>query len=224
LEYEIAIESIDFIVVTHDHSDHIRHLVSVSERYTMPVVATALLFKSLEQHPYSKGGIKKFKKIIEKEVPFVFKGVSITAFEVPHDATENLGYFIDFMGEKFTFVTDLGRFTQRVADSCKISNHIIIESNYDAHMLDSGNYPTYLIERIRGGRGHLSNFETSLAVRDFYHEEIKNIFLCHLSDNNNTPELAFEATKNALCELGVHVGEQLNLYCLPRKSHKCFLI
>lgn len=223
-EYDISIESIDFILVTHDHSDHIRHLVSVSERYTKPVVATERLFKSLENHPHSKGGIKKFKKTIEKEIPFVFKGLSITAFDVPHDATENLGYFIDFMGEKFTFVTDLGRFTQRVADFCKISNHIIIESNYDAQMLDSGNYPPYLIERIRGGKGHLSNFETSLAVRDVYHEGIKNIFLCHLSDNNNTPELAFEATKNALCELGVVVGKGLNLSCLPRKSHICHLI
>lgn len=224
LEYNISIESIDFIIVTHDHSDHIRHLVSLSERLTKPVIATKLLFKSLEQHPHSKGGVKRFKKIIEKEIPFEFKGVSITAFDVPHDATENLGYFIDFMGEKFTFVTDLGRFTQRVADFCKISNHIIIESNYDAQMLDTGNYPAYLIDRIRGGRGHLSNFETSLAVRDIYHEGIRSIFLCHLSDNNNTPELAFEATKNALCELGVHVGAGLHLSCLPRKSHICHVI
>ncbi len=223
-EFDISIDSVDFILVTHDHSDHIRHLISVSERFIKPVVATDLLFKALETHPHSRGGIRKFKKTIEKEIPFVYKEVSITAFEVPHDATETLGYFIDFMGEKFTFVTDLGRFTQRVADFCKISNHIIIESNYDTQMLDSGNYPQYLIERIRGGRGHLSNFETSLAVRNFYHEGIRNIFLCHLSDNNNTPELAFEATKKALCELGVNVGEELNLHCLPRKSHICYLI
>ncbi|MFA6769949.1 MAG: MBL fold metallo-hydrolase [Bacteroidales bacterium] len=224
LEYDIAIESIDFIIVTHDHSDHIKHLLSVSERFKKPVVATELLFKSLEKHPHSRGGVKRFKKIIEKEIPFVFKEVSITAFEVPHDATETLGFFIDFMGERFTFVTDIGHFTPRVADFCKISNHIIIESNYDMKMLDSGSYPQFLIERIRGGRGHLSNFETSLAVQNFYHEGIRNIFLCHLSDNNNTPELAFEATKGALSELGVCIGEDLNLCCLPRKSHKCFLI
>ena len=224
LEYGISIDSIDFILVTHDHSDHIKHLVSVSERFLKPVVATELLFRSLEKHPHSKGGVKRFKKTVEKEIPFVFKDVSITAFDVPHDATENLGYFIDFRGEKFTFVTDLGRFTQRVADFCKISNHIIIESNYDAHMLDSGNYPSYLIDRIRGGRGHLSNLETALAVRGVYHQKVRNIFLCHLSDNNNTPELAFEATKNALCELGVNVGQDVHLSCLPRKSHVCHII
>ncbi len=223
-EYNINIQSVDFILVTHDHSDHIRYLTSVARCFHKPVVATELLFKALSSHPHVIGDLAGFKKVIEKEIPFIFKDVSITAFEVPHDASENLGYFIDFMGEKFTFVTDLGRVTSRVLDFCRISNHIIIESNYDQSMLDNGNYPDYLINRIKGGRGHLSNFETSEALKLIVHRGIKNIFLCHLSDNNNTPELAYRTSYSSLSEIGVKVGEEINLYCLPRKDHCRFVL
>lgn len=223
-EYSVDINDIDFILVTHDHSDHIKHIVTLSDRLMKPVVATELLFNAIENHPHTRGGITKFKKSVDKNIPYYFKGVSITAFDVPHDATENLGYFIDFMGEKFTLVTDLGRVSESVVEYCRNSNHVIIESNYDADMLDRGKYPRYLIDRIKGGKGHLSNFETAFAIKRIYHKGLRNIFLCHLSDNNNTPELAYKASYDALGELGVSIGEHLNLHCLPRKSHKCHII
>ncbi len=227
LEYGIEIESIDFILVTHDHSDHIRHLGSVCQRYMKPVLATNSLFKYLDSNRNTKGRINSFRRVLDKEIPFVYKNLSITAFEVPHDANENLGYFIDFGGEKFTFLTDIGSITARLIEYCKISNHIIIESNYDVNMLLNGGYPDYLIDRIKGGRGHLSNIETAKAIQTIYSansERLRNIFLCHLSDNNNTPELAYECSYNSLCELGVSVGEDVNLYCLPRRDHICYCL
>lgn len=223
-EYNVDAGKVDFILVTHDHSDHIRHLAALSERLMKPVVATQKLFNSIEVHPHTLGGVKSFRKIIEKEKPYHFKGISVTAFEVPHDATENLGYYIDFLGERFTIVTDLGHVTQKVIDFCRISNHVVIESNYDCGMLEGGKYPRYLIDRIRGGLGHLSNDETAAAIRLMYHQSLRNIFLCHLSDNNNTPELAYNTSHNVLRQLGVSPGNNLNLYCLPRKSHRCHIL
>ncbi len=223
-EYSVNIESIDLVLITHDHYDHIKHLTSITERFGKPVFATQLLLNSLENHHHTRGRLKGFKRVLEKGTPFIYKEISITAFEVPHDASESLGYHIDFQGEIFTVITDLGRVTSSVTEFCKISHNIIIESNYDCMMLESGGYPKALIERIRGGRGHLSNEETSEAIAGFYHPGIKNIFLCHLSDKNNTPELAYEASLRSLNTLGVDVGTDMNLYCLPRKDHICYFV
>lgn len=221
-EYSIDIECIDYLLVTHDHADHIKHLSSISKKLMKPILATSKLFSSLDKHPFTKGESDKFRVYIDKEIPFCYKGVSITAFDVPHDASENLGYFIDFKGERFTLVTDIGKMTGRVIDFGRISNHLIIESNYDTKMLNSGSYPQYLIDRISGGNGHLSNEEASQAIKNLYHPGIRNIFLCHLSENNNTPILAYNSAMESLSLMGVRVGCDINLYCLPRRDHMGF--
>ncbi|HCV15032.1 MAG TPA: MBL fold metallo-hydrolase [Rikenellaceae bacterium] len=223
-EYSISIDSIDLILVTHDHSDHIRHLKAIVERYNKPFISTGPIIKSLSTHPATRGIKNGFIKEIEKEVAFSFKGVDIIAFEVFHDATETLGYHIDFKGERFTFVTDIGRMTQKVIDFCKLSHNLIIESNYDCEMLEKGGYPLMLINRIKGGRGHLSNKETARALKQIYSPAIKNIYLCHLSENNNTPDLAYDESFKSLCEIGVSVGNDLSLECLPRRDHICYLV
>ncbi|PKP00541.1 MAG: MBL fold metallo-hydrolase [Bacteroidetes bacterium HGW-Bacteroidetes-8] len=223
-EHFVNIESLDLVLLTHDHYDHIKHLTTLTLRYNKPVYGTEMLLHSLENHYHTKDKLSGYKKMLEKEIPFVYKGVSITAFDVPHDASDSLGYHIDFLGERFTLITDLGRVTKRVVEYCKISHNIIIESNYDRTMLEGGGYSKSLIDRIRGGRGHLSNDETSEAIKEFYHPGIKNIFLCHLSDNNNTPELAYETSLRSLSEIGVIVGTDVELFCLPRKEHKCYLV
>ena len=114
--------------------------------------------------------------------------------------------------------------TQKVIDFCKLSHNLIIESNYDCEMLENGGYPLMLINRIKGGRGHLSNKETARALKQIYSPAIKNIYLCHLSENNNTPDLAYDESFKSLCEIGVSVGSDLSLECLPRRDHICYLV
>lgn len=223
-EYSIPVESIDIILITHDHSDHVRHLKTLVERYSKPFLTTTKIISSINSHPFT-GGIKAgFAKAVEKESLFTFKGISITAFEVFHDAVETLGFHIDFKGEKFTFVTDIGIITDKVIEYCRMSHNLIIESNYDTQMLEKGGYPPVLINRIKGGKGHLSNRETATALKHIYTPEMKNIFLCHLSENNNTPELAYRESLKSLGEIGVSVGTDLSLECLPRKSHVCYFV
>ncbi len=221
-EYSIDISSVDILLLTHDHFDHIKHISALATKFNIPVYTTEILHKVLDGK--NKSNHNSFKRVIEKEIPVYYKGITITAFDLSHDAKDSLGFHIDFYGELFTLITDLGIVTKRVRDYCKISNHIIIESNYDDHLLENGGYPQSLISRIKGDKGHLSNRQTSEAIKTFFHNGVKNIFLCHLSDNNNTPEIAYETSAESLREMGVPIGEGVNLICLPRKDHKCYLI
>ncbi|MEN6619143.1 MAG: MBL fold metallo-hydrolase [Rikenellaceae bacterium] len=217
-EYNISIELIDLVLITHDHIDHVKHLGSFAERYKIPVWTTDKLYQSLLYHPRTKGKLAGCRKIIVKDGEYNYKGVKITPFEVSHDATDTIGYYIDFLGEKFTLITDVGKITDEVISYAKKANHLILESNYDYEMLVGGSYPKILIDRIRNGRGHLCNNETADALKQIYHSNLRTLFLCHLSENNNTPDLAYKAAFDSLSEIGVIIGEDLELFCLPRKS------
>lgn len=158
------------------------------------------------------------RRVIKSETFFEHKGVKFTSFTVPHDATQTLGYFIDFFGEKFVFMTDLGMVPETAKDYCRIADHIIIESNYDMDMLLRGPYTRELKERIMQDHGHLGNDQCASTIAQVYHKGLRDIYLCHLSENNNTPELAYNSAKGALEQCGVQVGTDIKLYCLPRKE------
>lgn len=223
-EYGKSIEEIKFILITHSHIDHIRHLGSIADRYSIPVYSSEIIHNSLINNFCTSGRIIPHRRVIEKERLTDISGIKITCFEVPHDSEENLGYFIESEKNNITIITDLGRVTDNVIKYCQKSESVVIESNYDHYMLENGRYPDYLISRIKGGNGHLSNEETASAIKSFYHTGLKNIFLCHLSHNNNTPELAYETSSKSLSELGVKVGVEINLHCLPRRDHQRYEI
>ena len=130
-EHGVDINSIEFILVTHDHIDHIKGVGVLSEKYSLPVYATSLLHKSLDNHPCTRCRLSGSVRKCEPHTATRYKDVEFTPFVVPHDATETVGYHINFNGIKFTFLTDLGEVTQDVIDYCKMSNIIIFESNYD---------------------------------------------------------------------------------------------
>ena len=113
-------------------------------------------------------------------------------------------------------MTDVGRMTDEAVEYARTADTVVIESNYDIDMLMAGPYTYELKMRIVQGCGHLSNDECASAVRRFFHSGLKNIFLCHLSENNNTHDLAYSASAKALEELGVKKGT-VALRCLPRQ-------
>ena len=141
------------------------------------------------------------------------------------DANDDTGYtaprnsnFLPGFGEKIMLLTDLGRVPEPVFGMARQCGHIIVESNYDFDMLLSGPYTRELKARIMGDNGHLSNDDCASFVKRVYHEGLKHVFLCHLSDHNNTPKTAYECTKAALAEIGVVPGRDLMLYPLPRRE------
>lgn len=217
-EHDIRIESVDFILVTHDHIDHIKGLGLVAEKFHKPVYATERLHQSLDNHPCTRC---RLKGCVRKTAPgeaSTYKGITFVPFIVPHDATETVGYHIDFYGVKFTFITDIGDVTDEVVEYCRKSNVVIIESNYDLDMLLEGPYTPELKVRIMQGHGHISNSQAASAVKRFYNKGITHIFLCHLSENNNTPQKALGCIEKALVSAGAIVGKDVNLTALPRRE------
>lgn len=217
-EHGVDIEDISFILVSHDHIDHIKGLGILAEKYSKPVYATATLHASLDNHPCTRCRLKgSVRKTVAGETS-VYEDIKFTPFIVPHDATETVGYHIEIENVRFTFLTDLGEVTDEVVEYCRKSNVVIFESNYDIDMLLTGSYTPELKARIMQGNGHLSNEQTASAVKRFYHKNLSHIFLCHLSENNNTPDVAMTCIAKALRSINVTVGKDVHLSCLPRRN------
>ena len=218
MEHGIDIEDISFILVSHDHIDHIKGMGILSEKYSKPVYATATLHASLDNHPCTRCRLKGSVRKAPAGEASVYEDIRFTPFIVPHDATETVGYHIEIEDRRFTFLTDLGEVTDEVIAYCKKSDVVIFESNYDVDMLLTGPYPPELKSRIMQGNGHLSNEQAASAIKRFYHSGLTHIFLCHLSENNNTPDRAYGCISKALKSINVTAGKDVQLICLPRRS------
>jgi phosphoribosyl 1,2-cyclic phosphodiesterase len=142
--------------------------------------------------------------------------MKVRYFVVPHDATQTVGYAIEVEGHKFVIMTDVGRMTDEAVEFARQADTVVVESNYDMDMLMGGPYTYELKMRIVQGCGHLSNDECASAIKRFWHPGLRNIFLCHLSENNNTHDLAYRCSAEALREKGVEKGT-VALRCLPRQ-------
>lgn len=214
-ENAMTLDSFGAVLVTHDHLDHIRHLGSFCKRLHKPVYTTALLHMALSRHTFTSDHIASCRRILPDDSECMVCGMSVRYFIVPHDATQTVGYAIGYKGHRFVIMTDLGRMTDEALGYARQADTVVLESNYDMDMLMGGPYTYDLKMRIVQGNGHLSNDECASAVRRFWHSGLKNIFLCHLSENNNTPELAYRAAVEALEAAGAEKGT-ISVRCLPR--------
>lgn len=204
------------VLVTHDHLDHIRHLGSFCKRLCKPVYTAEAIHHALARHTFTASAIGACRKVLAEGEWNDVAGMSVRYFTVPHDATQTVGYAIMLDGHRFLIMTDVGRVTDEAVEFASMADTVVIESNYDMDMLMGGRYTYELKMRIVQGCGHLSNDECASAIKRFWHPSLKNIFLCHLSENNNTQELAYRCSRKALDELGVGKGD-IALRCLPRQ-------
>ena len=134
-------------------------------------------------------------------------GFTVTPFEVMHDGSDNAGFFIAHGRHRMAVATDLGCVSERADFYMSQANYLMIEANYDEGMLATGTYPEYLKARIRSANGHLCNDAAAEYLGRVYTPALRNIFLCHLSKDNNTPALAIHAVESALAARGVTVGD-----------------
>lgn len=146
------------------------------------------------------------------------KDFQITCFEVPHDGTDNVGYCISIDGKTFAFLTDIGHITETAAHYIGMANYLVLEANYDETMLRMGPYPAHLKERIAGPNGHMSNREMADYIANHKPEGLRYLWLCHLSKDNNHPELAYKTVEMALKERGILTGQDLQVIPLKRTS------
>ena len=217
-DYNIDLSQIMAVLVTHDHADHIKMVGCLGEKYNIPIYATEEVHLGIARSRYVEEVIATSKRIVTKEETFAIRDFEITAFEVPHDGSDNVGYHITFGNHKFTLATDVGHITPDIERYMRTSNHLVLEANYDTEMLHNGNYPAFLKSRIESPTGHLSNKEAADFLCSIFDVCHRNIWLCHLSRDNNHPELAYKTIELTLRNFGIIAGKDVNLTALKRTT------
>lgn len=218
--YSLSTDDFSAILVSHDHMDHIRSLGTYCKKLSKPVYSSKSIINALSHHTYTLDHISACRHILEEDSwTYLSDYIKVRYFVVPHDATETIGFAIEIdengSTRRIVFITDVGKMTDEAIQWCSWADTVILESNYDLDMLLSGVYTHELKMRIIKGSGHLSNDECASAIESFASEKLKNLFLCHLSENNNTPKLAYDTAKAALANLGVN---HVSLRTLPRRD------
>lgn len=207
------------VLVTHDHADHIRTIGVLGAVYHLPVYATTLVHDSITRSRFVQEPLGASRRDLAIHEPLELAGFSIEAFPVPHDSAENVGYHIT-RGEdfRFTLATDVGHPTAVIERYIAAAQHVVLEANYDSEMLRTGSYPPFLKERVASPLGHLSNEEAAEVLARCYHPEMRNVWLCHLSKDNNHPELCWKSIEQRLFSEGIRVGKDLSLTALRRTA------
>ena len=210
----IPVTSIKGILVTHNHTDHTRGLEYLTRRCYIPVFTTSGVRKSIlsPKNGIAAGSIGE----IAQEQIFHLAGFDIVAFPVSHDAPETVGFNISSGDKTITIVTDLGYICPTSSQYIRSANLLVIESNYDEEMLLKGKYPWFLKNRIRSDKGHLGNQQVSDFLAGIIGDNLRHICLAHLSNNNNTPELALQTLNNTLAERGITLNGNTTISVLNR--------
>lgn len=218
-DYGLPLSNIHQVIVTHDHADHVKSTGSISREYHLNIYATELVHQGISKNYCVRHKIEPvYKKVIEKNQTYQIGDFSVTPFSVPHDSTDNVGYKIVADGVTFCLITDVGYITDEIKQRINESNYLVIEANHDEGMLQSGPYPEHLKQRILGPNGHLSNRDCAIAIAENAMPHLRHVWLCHLSEENNHPELARKTVESVLKEYGIVCGKDFNLDVLGRKS------
>lgn len=217
-EFGIGMDTIIGVFVTHDHADHIKGVGGLGEKLNIPIYSTSLVHQGINKSYCMTEKLHSSVRYLEKNEPMQLRDFRIESFEVPHDGTDNVGYCIEIDGKTFSFLTDLGEITPMAAEYICKANYLILEANYDEDMLRMGNYPQYLKERIISRTGHMSNTDTAEFLAENISENLQYIWLCHLSKDNNHPELAYKTVEFRLRDKGIVVGKDVQLSALKRNT------
>lgn len=216
--FGLTLDRIKAVLITHDHADHIKAAGYLAKDYHIPVYATHAVHGGIDRNYCVTTKILGPARVeINKNVPFRIGELEITAFDVPHDSTDNVGYRIAFEDKVFCLITDAGAPTLEMEEQIKDANYLVLESNHDTDMLMMGPYPAHLKGRISGGKGHLSNRQASELLARSVSEKMKQVWLCHLSEENNHPELAKKTMDSVLRSYGMIMNKDFRVDVLRRK-------
>ncbi|MDO4345534.1 MAG: MBL fold metallo-hydrolase [Eubacteriales bacterium] len=182
----------DGILITHEHSDHIRGIGVMARRFGLPIYGTLGTLDAIR----GCAGLGKIDEGLLREIradeKFTIGDIEVTPFEISHDAAEPVAYRMDSGEKSVAVVTDLGVYTDYTVEHLQGLDAVLLEANHDVRMLQAGSYPYYLKQRILGNRGHLSNENSGRLLCRILHDNLKSIYLGHLSKENNYDALAYE--------------------------------
>lgn len=205
----VSPEEIDGILVTHEHSDHIAGVGVLTRKYRIPVYANEKTIAAMQIS--SSAPSKDCIRTIVTGESFKIRSAEVRAFKTPHDAVNSVGYTVIVEDTKLGVSTDTGCITKPMLTALAGCDAVVIESNHDVDMLKNGPYPYILKKRILSDNGHLSNENGAWLATQLALWGTKHIVLGHLSDKNNTPDRAFEASRKMLSENGFKVNEDVTL-------------
>ncbi|WP_047983478.1 MBL fold metallo-hydrolase [Ornithinibacillus californiensis] len=202
-EVHVSPEGLDGILVTHEHSDHIKGLGILARKYNLPIYANEKTWKAMDG---SLGKLSLDQKFVfNMEEVKTFGDIDVESFGVSHDAAEPMFYVFRNGGKKVALVTDLGYVSEKIKKTVEGADAYVFESNHDVGMLRMGRYPWSVKRRILGDSGHVSNEDCGLALTDIIDNNTKRIYLAHLSKDNNMKDLARMSVGNILTERGIEV-------------------
>lgn len=192
------------LLITHDHTDHVKYAGALSQHFSLQVVATGSAFQGMQRnHMVSKKVPEELRYELDAEGDTLQLGpFSVRALPVPHDTPTNMAYALEADGVRFCLITDAGELTPACLEQIAWADYVVLESNYDQSMLTGGRYPLYLKRRISSARGHLDNVVAAEALASHLSPKARCVWLCHLSEENNHPEIARSATEQALSASG----------------------
>lgn len=207
-ECELDLSQISGIFITHEHTDHVCGLGQLSKKGSLPIYCTRYLARDLREMAPTA-----LYTYLEPGSPVTLGELTVTPFSVSHDAADPVGYLFEGANARLGYVTDTGRITRGMCALLSGLDALYLESNYDPMMLEQSSRPRTLIQRIRSNWGHLSNEQACEFVCRIGHAGLKHLVLAHLSQECNTPNLAFDAMQNTLATLGLST----ELHC----AHPC---
>ncbi len=216
-DYGLSLSDADAILITHDHTDHIKGAGLMSEEYQLPVYATEAVHEGMcRNYCMSHKVPVPLRRFVRKDTTFELGDFRITPFDVPHDSSDCVGYLIEADGVAFCIITDAGHVTDVIRQFVARANYLVLEANHDVDMLNMGPYPAHLKGRIKGDRGHLSNEAGARLVAEHATTGLRHLWLCHLSEENNHPELVRKTYEKVFSEYGIKVGLDFSLTVLRR--------
>jgi len=200
----IAAESLTALLITHEHTDHVKGLGPLVRQLNIPVYLQSDLARSLPD----VGKNECVREFVEGE-DFTVNDLIVRPFAVTHDSLAPVGFTLNGESGKIGVATDLGVITRLVTDCLRDCRVLVLETNHDETMLRDGPYPWKLKQRVRSSHGHLSNNSGSALLQSLVWEGMETVILGHLSETNNRPELALDAAKRALTGQNICAPELL---------------
>lgn len=195
--FEVGVKPAELsaICITHEHSDHVKGLGILARKYEIPIYGTRGTLREIRKMKGLGEYPKELMTPVLPDVKFQVGDLDVMPFHIDHDAADPVAYRIQSGTKSIAVATDLGHFNQYTIDHLLDLDAVLLESNHDRRMLETGPYPYYLKRRIMGDFGHLSNENAGRLLNCILNDKLKYILLGHLSKENNLPELAYETVR-----------------------------